>query len=60
MEEPARESEVDPQEFLRALLRISPADARKARANSPAPRKHKSQEGPYQEYGDNESEADGK
>jgi hypothetical protein len=38
--------EVDPQDFLRALLKISPEDAEKAREGSPATRKRRSPEGP--------------
>jgi hypothetical protein len=45
-----------PREFVQALLRLSPADAEKARANSPATRRRKPQEGPLHECGDDESE----
>jgi hypothetical protein len=51
-----RRGDDDPTEFLRALLRISPEDAAKARANSPARRRRKPQEGPYHNYGDDSSE----
>lgn len=34
-------AEVDPEDFLRALLKISPEDAAKAREDSPATRKRK-------------------
>jgi hypothetical protein len=46
------EEHVDPKEFLRALLHISPEDAEKARQDSPANRKPEGQEGPYHDYGD--------
>lgn len=48
-----------PREFLQALLRLSPADAAKARANSPATRRRKPQEGPYHD-GDDAAEAEDK
>lgn len=44
--------EVTPQEFLRALLKISPEDAERAREQSPATRKRpKKQDGPTADYG---------
>jgi len=44
----------DPREFLAALMKLSPEDAAKARANSPARRKRKPQEGPFHDYGEGE------
>jgi len=41
--------DIDPAEFLRALLRVSPEDAEKARDDSPAPA---GQEGRVHDYGD--------
>lgn len=41
--------DVDPVAFLRALMKISPEDAEKARDESPAPA---GQEGPVHDYGD--------
>jgi hypothetical protein len=52
----AGKHEVDPEEFLRALLRISPEDAEKAREQSPATRKRKPPEGPTHDYGDQPDE----
>lgn len=47
-----RPADVEPVEFLRALLKISPEDAEKAREQSPATRKRsKKQEGPTADYG---------
>jgi hypothetical protein len=54
MTEQGENESVDPTEFLRALLRISPEDAAKAREQSPAPNRRKPQEGPYHDYGDDE------
>ena len=51
-DQPSEEhSEVDPKEFLRALLRIDPKDAERVRDDSPATRPDKPQEGPYHDYG---------
>ena len=36
---------VSPSDFLRAMLRLSPEDAAKARANSPAARRRRAPEG---------------
>jgi len=44
--------DVDPGEFLRALLHISPEDAEKAREDSPATRKRKPADGPVHDYGE--------
>lgn len=55
MREPQEEdqqSEIDPEEFLRALLRISPQDAEQARADSPEPDGQEGHEGPYHDCGD--------
>jgi hypothetical protein len=55
MSEPERTDSNDgptPHEFLAALMRLSPEDAAKARANSPARRRRKPQEGPVHDYGD--------
>lgn len=44
---------VDPEDFLRALLKISPEDAEKAREQSPATRRRpEKQEGPTADYGE--------
>lgn len=50
-------ADVSPKEFLRALLRISPEDAEKAREDSPATRKPKGPEGPTHDYGEDDSES---
>jgi hypothetical protein len=50
-----KDPEVDPKDFLRALMKLSPEDAAKARANSPARRRRKPQEGPVNDYGDDGS-----
>ena len=54
MSERKEKAEVDPRDFVRALLHISPEDAEKAREKSPATRKRagKGQEGPTEDYGD--------
>lgn len=45
--------DVDPVEFVRAMLHISPEDAEKAREQSPATRKRgdKGQDGPTADHG---------
>jgi hypothetical protein len=43
---------VDPKDFLRAMLYISPEDAKKARERSPATRKRTPPEGPVHDYGE--------
>lgn len=44
---------VDPQEFLRALLKISPEDAEEVRERTPGTRPEKPrQDGPTADYGD--------
>ncbi|HEX8081338.1 MAG TPA: hypothetical protein VF557_14100 [Jatrophihabitans sp.] len=48
--------EVDPREFVRAMLHISPEDAKKAREQSPAARKRKPPEGPVHDYGEDSPE----
>lgn len=48
--------EVDPRDFLRALLRISPDDAKKVRDASPEPPESKGQEGPIHDYGEDSPE----
>lgn len=48
--------EVDPTDFLRALLKISPEDARKVRDASPAPSESEGQEGPVHDYGEDSPE----
>jgi hypothetical protein len=58
MTEPGDEESVDPTEFLRALLRISPEDAAKARKQSPPTRNRKPQEGPYHDYGDDQPDSE--
>lgn len=50
--------DVDPTEFLRALLHIKPEDAERARQNSPATRRRTPQEGPYHDYGDDRSDSE--
>lgn len=56
MTEPSKD--VHPGEFLRALLKISPEDAEKARKSSPATRKRPDkQEGPTGDYGDDDAKA---
>lgn len=54
MSEPERPA-VDPEEFVRCMLYISPEDAERAREKSPATRKRggKGQEGPTADYGKN-------
>jgi hypothetical protein len=49
-------SGLDPREFLRALLRISPEDAEKVRDRSPAPGTPEGQEGPVHDYGEDDAE----
>lgn len=46
--------DVTPEDFLRALLHISPEDAEKAREESPATRPRKPSEGPRHDYGDDD------
>jgi hypothetical protein len=49
------ERDVDPQEFVRAVLGISPEDAEKVREQTPGTRPDKpKQEGPTADYGDDE------
>ena len=48
--------DVDPREFLRALLKISPEDAKKVRDASPTRRKSKGQTGPVHDYGEDSPE----
>ncbi|HEX8095413.1 hypothetical protein [Jatrophihabitans sp.] len=48
----AETPEIDPREFLRAVLNIDPKDAEKARQDSPATRSRRAQEGPTHDYGD--------
>jgi len=44
---------VDPEDFLRALLKISPEDAESVREDAPATRKrNEGQEGPTADYGE--------
>lgn len=53
--EPDRDRQVshpDPKDFIRALLRIKPEDAERARDDSPATRKRKPPEGPRHDYGE--------
>jgi hypothetical protein len=46
-------NEVDPKEFLRALLRINADDAERVRNDSSASRRHpEDQEGPVHDYGE--------
>ena len=47
---------IDPKEFLRALLHISPEDAKKVRDATPATRKRKPPEGPRHDYGEDSPE----
>lgn len=44
--------DLDPEAFLKALLRISPEDAEAARTSSPDPGQGEGHEGPYYDYGD--------
>ncbi len=48
--------DIDPEDFARALLRISPQDAKTARERSPATRKRKPPEGPIHDYGEDSPE----
>jgi hypothetical protein len=50
------DDEIDPKDFLRALLRISPEDAKKVRERSPVTRKRKPPEGPHHDYGEDDAE----
>jgi hypothetical protein len=50
--------EVDPKDFLRALLNIDPEDAERVRDDSPATRPRKPPEGPYHDYGDDDPQGD--
>jgi hypothetical protein len=54
MAEDQDEREVDPRELLRSILHISPEDAEKVRADSPATRERgeKGDDGPTADYGD--------
>ena len=45
-------SGVHPEEFLRALLKISPEDAADVREEAARKMKHDGQEGPLADYGD--------
>lgn len=49
--EPESVPDVDPKDFVKALLHISSEDAEKAREDSPATRKRKPPEGPRHDYG---------
>lgn len=49
--------EVDPRDFVRALLRLSPEDARTVRERSPEPPQPESQEGPVHDYGEDDPES---
>ena len=50
--DPREETELDPQEFLRALLKISPEDAESVRERTPGTRPEKPrQDGPSADYG---------
>ncbi|HJQ01142.1 MAG TPA: hypothetical protein VJ851_06055 [Jatrophihabitans sp.] len=55
-QEPTDDDAIDPKEFLRALLRISPEDAKTVRERSPAPGKPEGQEGPSHDYGEDEAD----
>jgi len=47
------EGDVDPDEFVRAMLRISPEDAAKVRERtSPTRKRPENQEGPTADHGD--------
>lgn len=52
MSKESERADVDPRDFLRALLNIDPKDAEKARKDSPATRPRKPPEGPTHDYGD--------
>jgi hypothetical protein len=53
MSEGAKNSGVDPQDFLRSLLHISPEDAEKVREDTPGTRKRpEPQDDPGRDYGD--------
>jgi hypothetical protein len=54
-EPPGDPEQVDPKEFLRALLRLSPDDARKAREASPPPPESDGQEGPFHDYDEDDA-----
>jgi hypothetical protein len=48
--------DVDPEQFLRALLQINPEDAEKVREATPGTRKRSEpQAGPQRDYGDQDS-----
>jgi len=51
-------ADVDPIDFLRALLHIKPEDAERARKNSPTTRRRTPQEGPYHDYGDDQPDGE--
>lgn len=44
--------DIDPRDFVRAVLGISPEDAKRVRDASPVSRKPKGQTGPVHDYGD--------
>lgn len=54
--QPERQPEADPRDFLRALLRLSPEDARKVRERSPEPREPEGHEGPFHDYGEDDAD----
>jgi len=52
VDSPLETPEVDPREFLHALLHIDPKDAERVRDDSPATRPRKPPEGPHHGYGE--------
>ncbi|MFL6162239.1 MAG: hypothetical protein ACJ74U_08420 [Jatrophihabitantaceae bacterium] len=48
--------DVDPMDFLRALIRLSPEDARTVRERSPEPAQPDGGEGPFHDYGEDDAD----
>jgi hypothetical protein len=53
---PEEQPDVDPIGFLRALIRLSPEDAKKVRERSPEPPEPEGQEGPSHDYGEDDAD----
>ncbi len=53
--QPEQQPEVDPRDFLRALLRISPEDAKTIRERTPEPAQPEGREGPFHDYDEDDA-----
>lgn len=54
--QPEQHPEVDPREFLRALLRIAPEDAKTIRDRTPEPPQPEGHAGPFHDYGEDDAD----